>query len=178
MLYNVCASLYPKMPGSRLTAASNNERDETHYELTNAIRNFLRWCGAPWCGSFSGSVAAEPVAARLHSTFLMVHVNRTYLAPLDRLGLGEPANHSERELRQVRFGNAEIVLMEDEFINYHLEVEALQRFGDRCALPTERLKDFIILLSILLNPQVRYGSAVTVVKCHGGTRLRAYPCLN
>jgi hypothetical protein len=113
-------------------------------ELRSALQNFFRWNGGPWYDSPSPDVS--DTALRLHQSFLSTEVNRTYFAPLDRLGLEDTTQHPWQKLEHIRFGPNEILLLKSADLAQAVRYEALKRFDRWYWLPIESLDDFYWLM--------------------------------
>src|SRR5262245_40180740 len=87
-----CEATYSGAKGSRLPKKPASE--SMRKELRLALQNFFRWNGAPW---YQGSTPSEDdMALKLHRAFLATEVNRSYLAPLDRLDLEDTTQRPHR----------------------------------------------------------------------------------
>jgi hypothetical protein len=91
------------------------------------------------------SLTAEDAATRLHAALILSEVQRTYLAPLDQLGLEDTTKRPNEDLRHVCFGNCEIVLLDNHHLLERVPVKALRRFEERYWFQSERLAGFYYL---------------------------------
>lgn len=158
ILNHVCSSVYSKIPGSRLPNSPPD--DFSRRELSEALRHFFRWTGAPWYRE-KYSITAEDATGRLHAALLMTRIQRTYLAPLDQLGFADTTEQPRKDLRQIRFGDCEIVLLDDDHLGRLVYIDSLRRFEQRYWLPLDRLSGFHYLLvreEELAGPIGRRGS--------------------
>jgi len=158
MLSHICSSVYPEIPGSRLSKAPTG--DFARRELGEALRNFFRWIGAPWYRE-DHCMTPEQAAGHLHRSFLQQEVQLTYLAPLDRLGLEDTTKRPHDTLYGVRFGNCEIRLLDRDRLVQRVPVKALGRFETRCWFPSEQLAGFYYLIARTKEPAGPSGTDLT-----------------
>lgn len=145
LLLQNCSAVYLKFSGSRLAKPHDFDRRE----LREALHSFFRWTGAPWY-SKRRFPSSEEAAAELHAGFLLRKVRRKYVVPLDRLGLYETARGRRgetQELRQLRFGPCELVVLDKAGFAEHVRADALARFGERYRLDPEKFAEFYYLLT-------------------------------
>ena len=147
-LEDTCQSVYLGLEGSRLGQPPSIK--VTPSVLSQALKNFFRWNGAPW---FAGSALGhDKTASTLHSAFLRQSVCRTYLVPLDRLSLEDRTSGRTQEVTSVHFGPNEIVRLRRDELARRVPVSALTRFGARHTFPTEELGGFCWLTTGRTEP--------------------------
>lgn len=133
---------YLEIKGSRLSQKPSSIARPN--ELQTALRNFFRWNGAPWYGGSCPD--ADETALALHQAFLATEVERTHLAPLDRLDLKNPTQHPHEPVKSVRFGPNEIARLSSTALGQRIRHHVLKRFGHWHQFPTEELDDFYWLV--------------------------------
>ena len=138
VLEDTCRTVYLGLEESRLVRPPSIK--VTPSVLSQALRNFFRWNGAPWFGDRSPDTGET--AAALHHAFLRRTINRTYLVPLDRLFLEDRSSGSRNEVTSVLFGQNEIVRLQRDDLSRRVPVDALARFGARYQFPTAELDGF------------------------------------
>ena len=143
VLEDTCRSVYLRIAESRLGRPPSIK--VTPSVLSQALRNFFRWNGAPWFGDPPPD--AGPTAASLHRAFLRRTIQRTYLVPLDRLFLEDPSSGRRHEVTSVRFGPNEIVRLHRDELAQRVPINALARFGPRYRFPTAELDGFCWLVT-------------------------------
>ena len=148
LLEDTCQSVYLGLEESRLVRPPSIK--VTPSMLSQALRNFFRWNGAPWFGD--RPLDPEEAAASLHRAFLRRTIHRTYLVPLDRLFLEDRSSGSRHEVTTVRFGPNEIVRLQRDELARRVPVDALARFGPRYRFPTVDLGGFCWLTTSRTEP--------------------------
>ena len=143
VLEDTCRTVYLGLETSRLVRPPSIT--VTPSVLSQALRNFFRWNGAPWFGDRPPD--AGPTAASLHRAFLRQTIQRTYLVPLDRLFLEDRSSGSSHEVTSVRFGPNEIVRLQRDQLAKRVPVNALARFGSKDHFPTVELDGFCWLVT-------------------------------
>jgi hypothetical protein len=143
MLRNICSSVYPEIPGSRLPNPPTRDFDRQQFQ--EALCRFFRWTGAPWHPA-SPCPSAKRAAERLHAAFLAPKVKRTYLVPLDRLALEDDAKRPSEDLKHLSFGSREIILLEERKFAEHIPIDALKRFEPRHWFEPEKYAGFHYLV--------------------------------
>ena len=138
VLEDTCRSVYLHIAESRLERPPPMK--VTPSVLSQALRNFFRWNGAPWFADQPPDAGAT--AASLHRSFLQRNIQRTYLVPLDQLFLEDRSSGRRQEVASVRFGPNEIVRLQRDELARRVPVDALARFGPRYRFPTAELDGF------------------------------------
>lgn len=133
---------YLAIKGSRLSQKPSSNAQPN--ELRTALRNFFRWNGAPWYGGPCPDT--DETALALHQAFLATEVERTHLAPLDRLDLKNLTQHPHEPVKSVRFGPNEIALLSSVALGQRVRHHALKRFDHWHQFPTEELDNFYWLI--------------------------------
>lgn len=136
-LENSCRNIYSQINGSRLP----QEPPGTAWpiDLKSALRNFLRWNGAPWYGGNFPN--ANETTLQLHRAFLSSYISSTHLVPLDRLCLVNKSARPQKDVKNIHFGPNEIVLLTKSELSRRIPEDGLRRFGHSYEFPTERLDD-------------------------------------
>ena len=148
LLEDTCQSVYLGLEESRLVRPPSIKI--TPSMLSQALRNFFRWNGAPWFGDRPSD--AGETAASLHRAFLRRTIHRTYLVPLDRLFLEDHSSGTRREVTSVRFGPNEIVRLQRDALARRVPVDAFAKFGPRYRFPTVDLGGFCWLTTSRTEP--------------------------
>lgn len=143
LLERNCWAIYSKLPSTRLSSQSDNDNIRRAHE--EALKRFFRWIGAPW---YEGACPdASAAAEKLHATYLITKVVRTYFVPLDRLELTDISKKSPgNEIRKAGFGVSEIAFLNRTDLLEIIPIDALDRFEEWFRFPVDRLSGFYWLI--------------------------------